>query len=266
MIKRAHECPTQIHELVQKLTDYDYCLVHLMDESEEYRDNFLRAKKQGREIILDNSIFELGIAFNGYEYQKWIERLEPTWYIIPDVLEDIQGTLENLSQWKKYKSNSKRIAVIQGRSYHELIDCYRTFTDDSTVSKIAIPFDFSCWIDLLPFKTECYRSKFHIWKEGRVEFIKRLIQEPFFNPKIPLHLLGISLPIEFLAYKNYSFIESMDSSGPIVHGLKGVRYDEIYGLNYKESQKLFQLIDSKVNFSQIEDIKWNIEVFRRFCN
>lgn len=265
MIQRAHESPNQIFNLVKSLTDYDYCLSHLFLENQEYRDNFLRSVKEDRIVILDNSIFEEK-GLTNYEFSKVIDELQPSHVIIPDVLEDMKATIDNLREWRNVKmSNSKRITVIQGKSYDELIHCYQTFVDEG-IDKIAIPFDFSCWIDLLPFKTECYRSKFHIWKEGRVEFIKRLIQEPFFNPKIPLHLLGISLPIEFLAYKNYSFIESMDSSGPIVHGLKGVRYDEIYGLNYKESQKLFQLIDSKVNFSQIEDIKWNIEVFRRFCN
>lgn len=264
-IKIAHEAPNQIFSLVQSLTDYDYALVHLLDESEEYRDNFLRAKKMGREILLDNSIFELGTAFNGYEYQKWIEQLEPTWYIVPDVLEDMKGTLENLLQWKKYKSKSKRIAVLQGKSYSELVQCYLSFVEEG-IDKIAVPFDCTdVWINLLPFKKEVYRSKFHIWMEGRVEFIKRLVQEPFFNPHIPLHMLGCSLPQEYLEYKNYSFIDSMDSSNPVIHGLKGIRYGQ-FGLQDKESVKLFTLIDSDVNFQQIEDIKYNIGVFKTFCD
>ena len=36
MIKIAHESPKSIFEDVQKQTDYDYALVHLFEEDEEY--------------------------------------------------------------------------------------------------------------------------------------------------------------------------------------------------------------------------------------
>ena len=59
MIKIAHESPKGVFDEVQKLTDYDYALVHLFEEDEEYLNQFKRARDKGREIILDNSIFEL---------------------------------------------------------------------------------------------------------------------------------------------------------------------------------------------------------------
>ena len=67
-IRIAHEAPMSIFDKVQQLTDYDYCLVHLMDELPEYKELFFKAKEQGREIILDNSIFELGKSFNNKKY------------------------------------------------------------------------------------------------------------------------------------------------------------------------------------------------------
>ena len=57
MIKIAHESPKSIFEEVQKFTDYDYALVHLFEEDEEYLNQFRQASLKGREIILDNSIF-----------------------------------------------------------------------------------------------------------------------------------------------------------------------------------------------------------------
>ena len=57
MIKIAHEAPLDIFDEVQRITDYDYALVHLLEENGRYRDTFERAVKQGREVILDNSIF-----------------------------------------------------------------------------------------------------------------------------------------------------------------------------------------------------------------
>jgi hypothetical protein len=36
MIKIAHESPKSIFKEVQKVTDYDYALVHLFEEDPEY--------------------------------------------------------------------------------------------------------------------------------------------------------------------------------------------------------------------------------------
>ncbi len=55
-IKIAHEAPLSIFDEVTQLTDYQYCLVHLMDESPEYRDKFIKLCKKKYEVILDNSI------------------------------------------------------------------------------------------------------------------------------------------------------------------------------------------------------------------
>lgn len=88
MIKIAHESPLSIFDTVQSYTDIDYALVHLFEESEEYYDKFVEARHtKNREVILDNSIFELGKSFDPKKYSLWIKKLHPTWYIIPDVLE-----------------------------------------------------------------------------------------------------------------------------------------------------------------------------------
>ncbi len=88
MIKIAHESPKSIFEEVQRFTDYDYALVHLFEEDEEYLKQFKQAATKGREIILDNSIFELEEAFDAEKFDKWVKYLKPTCYIIPDALED----------------------------------------------------------------------------------------------------------------------------------------------------------------------------------
>ena len=54
MIKIAHEAPIDLFDEVQRLTDYDYALVHLLEENSRYRDTFENAVKKGREVILDD--------------------------------------------------------------------------------------------------------------------------------------------------------------------------------------------------------------------
>jgi len=42
-LKIAHESPISLFEEVQRETDIDYCLVHLLEENKEYRDLFVNA-------------------------------------------------------------------------------------------------------------------------------------------------------------------------------------------------------------------------------
>ena len=127
MIKIAHESPKSIFETVQQFTDYDYALVHLFEEDPEYFKLFDDAIKNGREVILDNSIFELGNAFDSAAFAYWILKLKPTWYIVPDVLEDSVKTMASMDMWNsKYPGlEIKKIGVVQGKTYNQIVECYQ---------------------------------------------------------------------------------------------------------------------------------------------
>ena len=50
----SHECPVSILENSLEFNDYQYCLVHLMEENEKYRDWFTkryRSLKPNGEIL-----------------------------------------------------------------------------------------------------------------------------------------------------------------------------------------------------------------------
>ena len=83
-MKTFHEAPIHIFHRVQRMTDGDYALVHLFESNPEYYRLFEHALEKGREVILDNSIFELGEAFDMDKYAEWIRKLSPTYYIVPD--------------------------------------------------------------------------------------------------------------------------------------------------------------------------------------
>lgn len=261
-MKIAHEAPLSIFDQVQKLTDYDYCLAHLFDENEEYRNKFLDAKAKGREIILDTSVFELGEAFDQVKYVEIIKQLQPTYYIVPDVLEDASRTCYNMNTWIFNTKGlpGKRIAVVQGKTYEELIECYKLLAIGADM--IAISFDYSYYLH--DQSTRNLRNEFR-YMEGRIRFVKRLLGSPQYkhNPK-PIHLLGCFLPQEFESYKNISAIHSLDTSNPIVHGMKHITYSSS-GLGSKESVKLFTLINHQVTGKEWLSIEYNIEQFKKFA-
>jgi hypothetical protein len=109
-------------------------------------------------------------------------------------------------------------------------------------------------------------NKYAAWMFGRQQLLEDLLADGIINTNKPHHLLGCALPQEFKAYKNYKWIDSVDTSNPVVHGINGVHYDEQNGLNEKISTKLIEYINEEVSNTQLGMIKYNIEKFREFCN
>jgi hypothetical protein len=265
MIKVAHESPKDIFNEVQSLTDYDYALVHLFEEDPIYLDQFKKAIAKGREVILDNSIFELEEAFDAVKFDKWVNEIKPTWYIVPDALEQSQKTIDQMEDWNNkglgYEGSGK-IGVVQGKSYDEIVDCYNYMNKEADVDMIAISFDYSYYTKSCP-----HANKYVSWMLGRVKLLGDLLRDGVINKDKPHHLLGCGLPQEFSFYKHsdYDWIYSLDTSNPVVHGIKGISYGSD-GLWSKERQKLHELINSEISIDQLNTIKNNIQKFKWFTN
>jgi hypothetical protein len=234
-----------------------------MEQEPEYKEFFLKSRDEGRRILLDTSIFELGEAFDLEKYAFWVRELRPYEYILPDVLEDAARTIQNSKLFKEKYPNleGRRIGVVQGKSYEEIKLCYELLDTDLNVDKIAISFDYSFYKELFP-----HSNKWVSFMMGRVLLINKLLQDGVINTSKPHHLLGCSNPIEFSFYKHpdYNFIESLDTSSPIVHGLHKVYYYEQIGDWVKESTKLADLIKADIDEQQKAVIFYNIKQFRRY--
>ena len=152
MIKIAHESPKSIFEEVQRFTDYDYALVHLFEEDKEYLEQFKKAIAKGREVILDNSIFELEEAFDAAKFADWVDTIRPTWYIVPDALEDSKKTMSQMASWNLRYPNvpGKKIGVVQGKTYKQIVGCYDFMDKIAEVDMIAISFDYSYYTVSVP--------------------------------------------------------------------------------------------------------------------
>ena len=265
MIKIAHESPKSIFNEIQDLTDYDYALVHLLEEDDTYLAQFESAIRSGREVILDNSIFELEEAFDAIKFDKWVKKLKPTWYIVPDALENADKTCKQMEDWNNkglgYEGSGK-IGVVQGKTYDEIVDCYNYMNKIADVDMIAISFDYSYYTHSVP-----HANKYVSWMLGRVKLLGDLLRDGVINTTKPHHLLGCGLPQEFSFYKHsdYDWIYSLDTSNPVVHGIKGVSYGSD-GLWYKERQKLHELINSDIDNTQLGTIKNNVQKFKWYTN
>jgi len=260
-IKRFHEAPKSVFQHVQSKTDGDYALVHLIESDPDYRKLFFDAKDHGREIILDNSIFELGKSFDPEKYAYWIKRLKPDWYIVPDVLEDSYGTMHQYSKWMESYGSlpGKRIGVVQGKTFEQLKVCYEYMS--MNVDMIAISFDYSYYLESTPNP-----NKWYSYMLGRAKFLGDLERKGIIDKDKPHHLLGCALPQEGKFYQEYPWIYSVDTSNPVVHAIKGIPYTRNAGLISKESQKLADLIDTPEDHIVHGVLDFNIDEFNDYWN
>lgn len=258
-IRVAHESPISIMEQVDLRTDYCYALVHLCEKHEKYADHFINAKNYyNKEVLLDNSIFELGKSFDSVKFAEWIVKINPNYYIVPDVLEDAHLTIKGFDDFASDYSDlpGMKIGVVQGRTFSELTECYKFMADYADY--IAISFDLSYYL-----VTGRGDTKLQHQCTGRQRFIKDLIYSGIWSWDKPHHLLGCSLAREFKFYtaNNIFNIHSCDTSNPVVAGLMGLRYNGTLGLNTKPAQKLAELIEVDVSEDQHENIFYNISQF-----
>ena len=94
--------------------------------------NFFRqSKEDGRYIIMDNSLHELGEAYNTERLIYWINELKPQEFIIPDVWEERDASVVNARHWIQIKlpEGVEKVAVIQAKTLHEAATCYQTYKD-----------------------------------------------------------------------------------------------------------------------------------------
>jgi hypothetical protein len=131
------------------------------------------------------------------------------------------------------------------------------------IEKLAISFDYSYYLGVFP-----HPNKWVSYAMGRVMTLNQLLDDGVINTKKPHHLLGCAHPREFSFYNTpeFNWIESLDTSSPIVHGIKKVGYGDLFANWTKEKTKLVDLLNSVPDAEQEKSIAYNLETFRRFVH
>jgi hypothetical protein len=260
-VKVSHEVPLQLLGLSETFNDYDYCLPHLLDKYPEYEAYFRQAKEKGRYIIMDNSLHELGEAYDTSRLLYWISELKPNEFIVPDVWENSTYSIRNAKEWSSIELPEEvtKVAVVQGKSYTEFATSYQSYKWFG-YKKIAFSYGAS-WFQ------ECFQHPNPDVAKmmGRLKTITNLYKNNIITDFDRVHLLGCNLPQAYLYYKDFKFIESIDTSNPVIHGLKGIRYSE-GGLLHKDKEKIDEDFTRETTPQQIEDILYNTKMFRKINN
>ena len=257
MIKVSHETPLCLLGDSEKFNDYDYALPHLFDEEEGYLEYFRQAKAKGRYIIMDNSLHELGHAYDSARLMHWIEELRPNEFIVPDVWENRDKSVVNARHWAQIKlpKGVTKVAVVQAQTIHEAGTCYQTYKDLG-YEKIAFSYGASYYNDVVPHPNRDLGKAL-----GRISVIAALYKTKVIHDNDRVHLLGCSVPQEFGWYRGYTFIESIDTSNPVMAALEEMWYTEA-GLDRKPKANMndyFYMLGDQINWDYLTH---NLYMFR----
>lgn len=216
----SHEVPLHYLEYSKQFNEYDYALVHLFPNNPEYLDFFKQSVKEGREVLLDNSAYEIYVHpelaelypdgyFPNDQYVKYIEELKPTYYVLPDVKDHGRATIDAVKAFLEKYPNlpGKSIGVVHGENIEEMQKCYDTLCD--LCDKIAFAFE-DWWF---PYAKKNNINLSHI----RMVMVCQLK----INKHKPHHMLGCLLPQEFKLWRGVSWVDTIDTSAPITNAIEG---------------------------------------------
>ena len=259
-MKVSHEVPRCLLEMSREYNDYSYCLPHLLDIDEDYRNFFYEEKAKGRYVIMDNSLHELGEAYDYDRLYYWINELEPDEFMVPDVWMNCHQTAANAKHWLQFKfpKKTKKIAVIQGKDKNDAYLCAGLLRELG-YDKLCVSYGATWYNDFFPH-TNVDMGK----ALGRVRFVQGLLNLSHLKD-VKFHLLGCSIPQEFGWYDNDSRIESIDTSNPIMAALDGTQYSS-NGLNYKPNANMNDFFDIKFEEINYLYILYNTHKFREINN
>jgi len=261
MIKISHETPYCLLEDSRQFNDYDYCLPHLLDEDPGYRDYFLQSKKEGRYIIMDNSLHELGEAYNHERLIHWINEIKPNEFIVPDVWQNSIESIQNAEIWNLYDfpKGVEKVAVVQATTLHEAAQCVKAYKNLG-YGKICFSYGASYYNDI------CTHPNKDLGKAlGRLFVISTLLKTGELKQDDRVHLLGCAVPQEFGWYKGINCIESIDTSNPVMATLEGTNYN-LGGLDIKPKANMndyFYMAGEDINYELLDS---NLRLFREINN
>lgn len=258
-MKVSHEIPIAYLEASLEFNDYDYLLPHLYDTYEEYREFFNKYKD--RYTIMDNSLHELGVPYSKGRMLSIIEEIKPDEFIVPDEWEDHIKSMRNAKEWSfiELPEKVKKVAVVQGKTFGEIVKCYQTYKWLG-YTKIAFSYGASYYNQMFPHPNKDVGKAL-----GRQLVISKMIDMGLIGETDEIHLLGCSLPQEFLYYQDIDQIKTIDTSNPIMAAFDGTQYTH-WGLDSKPKSKIDEVIDKNFDSQIYDRILWNTDTFKLINN
>jgi hypothetical protein len=249
-IKLGLECPNEFSRYLLPLGDFNFALAKEVLKSEELANYY---KLSTRVCYLDNSTNEELKPCSIKELKKASTLINPKFVISPDYLGDSTKTLSSLPEAIDAFGKDGLIPVVQGSSLEEVVNCGRSIFG-SDFRRVAVPYD----LILGRHASVCDMARV------RSIVVYFLAEMGFTN----IHLLGLTSIEEFIYYwydrPTRIAIESVDTGGPVLLGLKGLEYPNELSFKTTPTLRLMEENTSKdfSNNAGLSKAVWNIAFLR----
>jgi len=207
MAKFAPVVPIQVADEYQQegmLGDYHLLLAHdVVANPSEYHRIY---GNQGYHIIMDNSVIELGHPVDLEFMRTAVGLTQADVFALPDKLLDQQGTINStmtaLNEWHTLITDqTKAMAVPQGATWDEWVECVEAFAAYDEIAWIGIPRNV--------------RNRLNTSRKYAVSTVKALC------PNKKIHLLGFSNDLrDDVEAASLADVEGIDSAVPSRMGMR----------------------------------------------
>lgn len=241
-MKFSFESPKVLLEQSRNFNDFDYFLDIL--GSPEIEDFFVDSILHGREVFLDNSLYERKIRdveFIEQDYKDLINRLDRRIpedkkhllkVIIPDFYEDSKRCIKKVYEYLALYPQFSLVAVVHGHNKQNFKDCFIEYTKilrDSDIIAVSAG-DMCC--NVTP----------------RSDILLELESEISWKQKI--HFLGLKSPFEVTQIRRVRhLVDSIDTSYPVISSIENSR---VFNVQDKPKTLIFDIFD---RFERSEDFE-----------
>ena len=272
MVKLSMEAPISLLFELPYITDFDFVLTHLCEESNTYLDHYRSMVRSGREVILDNSVNELGEPVSLGQMDDVVKVLSPTYIIPPDHLNNLGATLGIIDDAVSLWGKGKIWPVIQGTSYDEVVECGKVLKNDWGFDTVCIPYDITLAHRSKLDEGDPNKATLDELSKTRLHAVKALTAEGIAFRRY--HLLGMNTLNEFPAYsevKTWSSPKywggtspqvSLDTGAPITNSFNFRKF----GIDPLVPKGVYFNYYKPVSSEEHSNWLWNVCILKGYLN
>lgn len=229
----GHVVPANHLEL-SELGDFDFCLAHVALHNKDYKQFFIRQVKQGRDVYLDNGVWERGEPLDADLMIELSEEMQPTYVYAPDYMNDGRRTVDAAREFgnrvrRHVNFRARVICVSQGRTRDEWFDCVKQLA--------ALPY---CCCQTIAINTLFIDDMFEYeTREGarrtktRVEFLGLLDKYLHNISSKRFYATGFGASICARELSQFKWISGADSAIASVLALAGIEINMVMAKHFK---------------------------------
>jgi hypothetical protein len=149
------------------------------------------------------------------------------------------------------------MVVLQGETFEEIRRLYK-FSYGLGYRYFALNHSSIAYNTLYPHKNNLVSKMM-----GRIQMVH--LMSEIFADDVYVHLLGASLPQEFMYYEGYNFLKSVDTSNPILIGANKESYGDFGSMLTKPKDKMKKFFEQDM-LPNMNFITENVREFRKIID